>query len=199
MLRTVQLRIQKSEDSVFHISEIKFSRGASPEMARNAATKIDFPVDQTDSIINLPRGFNISRSEKFRNQQVLLVIDIPVGKKIEIDRVVSEYSGFNLELGEGYNDWDWNDDWHNNYDWRSNVEYIMTSDGLKPTHPDQFRNEDEYGNTNEQPEGDSTGGQVQDSSRYHYQPSNDSPAAPVKKTKALVIPAKIKRLLRYLI
>jgi len=198
ILRTVQLRIQKSEDSAFHINEIKFSRGANPEIAKEGAEKIDFPVTQSDSIVNLPRGFNISRSEKFRNQQVLVVIDVPVGKKIEIDRVIGEYSGFNLDLGDGYNDWDWNDDWRNNYDWRSNVEYIMTVDGLKPTHPEQFK--DENGNSYDQEESDSTGSekpQVQDSSHYHYQPSNDSPAASVKKTKAsIVIPQKINATLK---
>ena len=184
VLRTVQLRIQKSEDSSFHISEIKFSRGANPEAAKNAASKIDFSINQLDSIVNLPRGFDISRSEKFRNQQVLLLIDVPVGKKIEIDRTIYEYSGFNLDLGDGYNDWDWNDDWHNNYSWNSNVEYIMTNDGLKPTHQQEVKDED-YENQDEQSE-PAEKPNIIDSSRYHYQPSNDSPGSAVKKTEVSI-------------
>jgi len=123
--------------------------------------------------MNLPRGFNISKDEKFRNQQVLLVIDVPVGKKIEIDRSIYDYSGFNLDLGDGYNDWDWNDDWRNNYSWNSNVEYIMTNDGLKPTHPIEEKNEEEE-NLNEpsQPAGPTETNP--DSSHYHYKPLKDS-------------------------
>ncbi|HYK45070.1 MAG TPA: PspC domain-containing protein [Parafilimonas sp.] len=175
VLRTVQVRIQKSDDSAFHINEIKFSRGANPESAKDAASKILFPVNQTDSIINLPRGFNVSRQEKFRNQQVLIIIDVPVGKRIELDRIIDEYSGFNLELGNGYNDWDWNDDWRNNFDWRPNVEYIMTSDGLKPTHPEESKADNDV--QEDEPATDSThpaAPSQQDSSRYHYQPSKDS-------------------------
>ena len=186
VLRTVQLRIQKSEDSLFHVSEIKFSRGASPQAAREAAEKISFAINQADSFMNLPRGFDISKSEKFRNQQVLFIIDVPVGKKIEIDRSIYEYSGFNLDLGDGYNDWDWNDDWHNNYSWNSNVEYIMTNDGLKPTHQEDIKEEDNNDENLEapaNPEAPDSSKHI-DSSRYHYQPSNDSPETAPKKSEA---------------
>jgi len=192
VLRTVQLRIQKSDDSSFHITEIKFSRGPNPEMAKDAATKIDFPVDQMDSVVNLPRGFNISKNEKFKNQQVLLLVDVPVGKKIEIDRTIYDYNGFDIDLGDGYNDWDWNDDWRNNYSWNSNVEYIMTnSDGLKPTHPsadeennDENNSEDKTAPSPEEPK-------PIDSSRYHYQPSNDSQNTSTKKAQ-MTIPSASK-------
>ncbi len=187
VLRTVQLRIQKSDDSAFHISEIKFSRGASPELARDAAAKIDFPVNQMDSIVNLPRGFNISKAGKFRNQQVLLLIDVPVGKKIEIDHTIYEYSGFNLDLGDGYNDWDWNDDWRNDYSWNSNVEYIMTNDGLKPTHPEEVKDDNEDNNPDEQsqPETPEKPNDI-DSSHYHYKPSGDSQNTGIKKAEVSI-------------
>jgi len=184
VLRTVQVRIQKSEDSAFHINEIKFSRGANPESAKNAAVKIDFPVRQSDSIVNLPRGFNISKQEKFRNQQVLIIIDVPLGKRIELDRILYEYKGFNLDLDGGYNDWDWNDDWRNNYDWRPNVEYIMTVDGLKPTHPEPTEDNDVQ---EEKPASDSShegNPSSQDSTRYHYRPPSDSPSTAAKKITA---------------
>ncbi|MEO8710848.1 MAG: PspC domain-containing protein [Parafilimonas sp.] len=184
VLRTVQLRIQKSEDSLFHISEIKFSRGANPESAKDAATKIDFAISQFDSIVNLPRGFDISKNEKFRNQQVLLIIDVPVGKKIEIDRTIHEYSGFNLNLGDGYNDWDWNDDWHNNYSWNSNVEYIMTNDGLKVTHQQEVKDEDNNQSSDDQSEPEEP--KISDSTHYHYQQKNDSEKSAVKKTEVSI-------------
>jgi len=196
VLRTVQVRIQKSEDSAFHINEIKFSRGANPESAKDAATKIDFPINQADSVVNLPRGFSVSRQEKFRNQQVLIIIDVPVGKKIELDRIIDEYSGFNLELGNGYNDWDWNDDWRNNYDWRPNVEYIMTIDGLKPTHPQEEDRHDEPTLENQPDSSGQINPSTTDSTRYHYEQSSDSPAAPSKKVSAIEAPGKIRQSLK---
>jgi len=136
MMRTIQVKIVKSDDSIYHVNMIKFSRGNDPETARQLASKISFHVDQNDSTLVLPKGFTITKNEKFRNQQVLLLVKVPVGKKIELDRSVNDYKWFNIESDYDHN-WnnDWNDEWQNSYGWSSNVEYIMTDNGLKATHP----------------------------------------------------------------
>jgi hypothetical protein len=200
MLRTVQVRVIKSDDSVYHLNMIKFSRGNNPEMAREYASKIIFPVEQSDSVLVLPRGFTVTNNEKYRNQEVLLLIAVPLNKKIELDKSVSDYNWFNIELGND-NGWDedWNEDWQNSYSWRSNREYVMTDKGLKPTHlTDEEKAEEDNMNGDKQKQLEDLKRQKeeldqkqqeiekslkQDSSRYHYQPSKgtkDTSASEVK-------------------
>ena len=69
-----------------------------------------------------------------------------------------------------------------NYDWNENVEYIMTSDGLQPVHQPEV-DDDNNDNEQEAPPVPSEPKPI-DSSRYHYQPSKDSPANDAKTTQA---------------
>jgi phage shock protein PspC (stress-responsive transcriptional regulator) len=134
MLNTVRINLVRSNDSLYHIHRIRFSRGSNPEAARNVAQRINFDVSVQDSLVVLPRGFAISRQEKFRNQQVLVIIEVPVGRKIEMDRSLDHYDWFtvNFNRRRGWNV-DWDDSWDNTYGWESNQEYIMTNDGLVKT------------------------------------------------------------------
>ena len=128
------MNVVKSKDSSFHIFKVQLSRGRNPEEARGLAEKINFNVEQRDSLLLLPRGFAISNNEKFRNQQVLIVIEVPVGKKIELDRSIDNYDWFDVNLNRrrGWNT-DWEANWDRNYGWQSNVEFTMTPDGLERT------------------------------------------------------------------
>ncbi|HEY0677151.1 MAG TPA: PspC domain-containing protein [Chitinophagaceae bacterium] len=134
MLNTVRVNIVKSKDSLYHVHKISFSRGKNPAIARQLAEKISFNPSQRDSTLVLPKGFAISRNEKFRNQRVLIVIEVPVGKKIEMDRSIDSYEWFtvNFNRRRGWNV-EWDDNWDNSYGWRSNVEYVMTQSGLERT------------------------------------------------------------------
>jgi phage shock protein PspC (stress-responsive transcriptional regulator) len=134
MLNTVAVHLVKSKDSLYHVYKIKFSRGNNPEEAKKLAEKVKFDVTVTDGKILLPKGFAVSRQQKFRNQQVLMVIEIPEGKKVELSRAVSDYKWFSVNANRR-NGWNiqWDDNWDNNYYWNSNTEYIMAPDGLKRT------------------------------------------------------------------
>jgi phage shock protein PspC (stress-responsive transcriptional regulator) len=142
MMSTVRLKLIKSNDADYHISVIKFSNGKSPAIAERLANKIFFPVLQNDSIIYLPKGFTITPEDKFRNQQVLMVVEIPVGKKIQVDRNVDNFSHFNVDIGHrrGWNG-EWDDRWDNAYYYNGNVEYVMTENGMKDTR--EFNEESE--------------------------------------------------------
>ena len=134
MLNTVRVNVVKSKDSLFHVHKVSFSRGKNPEAALQLAQKISFNITQHDSTLVLPQGFAISREEKFRNQRVLVVIEVPVGKRIQLDRSIDSYEWFtvNFNRRRGWN-MDWDNDWDHTYGWSSNVEYIMTTEGLKRT------------------------------------------------------------------
>jgi phage shock protein PspC (stress-responsive transcriptional regulator) len=131
LLNSVKLKVAKSKDSNYHVYQVKFSRGNSPIAAEETATKIYFPVSQSDSVLYLPKGFAISQESKFRNQQVMVVVEVPVGKAIKIDRSISDYSWFNINSNRRGLQIDFDDNWDNTYSWSSNTWYVMTTDGLE--------------------------------------------------------------------
>jgi len=132
MLNNVRVNLVKSKDSSYHVFKVRFSRGNNPDGARKLAEKIQFDITQQDSILLLPKGFAISRNDKFRNQQVLVVVEIPVGKRIQIDRSITNFEWFDVDYNRrrGWN-FDWDESWDHSYHWESNREYIMTPDGLE--------------------------------------------------------------------
>ena len=103
LLRTVRVDVNKSKDSLYHIKIYKFSRGKNPVIAKNNAQAIDFEFKQTDSIITLPQGFIITKNNKFRNQQILVVIEVPYGKKIKLDEALGNYNWFELNYNKKNN------------------------------------------------------------------------------------------------
>ncbi|MCH5716726.1 hypothetical protein [Niabella hibiscisoli] len=55
--------------------------GKSDEDALARAKKIKYSVSSADSILDLPAGFAIDKNSKYRAQNVLVLVQIPVGKK----------------------------------------------------------------------------------------------------------------------
>jgi phage shock protein PspC (stress-responsive transcriptional regulator) len=142
LLNTVQIKVLRSDDSSYHVRILRGSLGSSANTALEYARQISFPVTQSDSIIQLPGGFPITRDQQFRNQQVIVVVYIPVGKKIMMDNSVKRYDWVNLHVGRGHFNWDNDDRYDENYDeegfslennyyWNSGVQYMMTTDGLQ--------------------------------------------------------------------
>jgi phage shock protein PspC (stress-responsive transcriptional regulator) len=142
LLNTVQIKVLRSDDSSYHLRVLRGSLGSSTNAALDFARQISFPVTQSDSIIRLPGGFPITRDQQFRNQQVIVVVYIPVGKKIMMDNSVKRYDWVNLHVGRGHINWENDDRYDENYDdegfslennyyWNSGVQYIMTTDGLQ--------------------------------------------------------------------
>lgn len=133
MLNTVRVNVVKSPDSSFHLYKVKFGRGVNPLQARQIAERINFDIQVEDSVIILPKGFPISSNEKFRNQQVLVVLEVPVGKKVQLDESIDYYDWFTVNSGRrGWNA-RYDEDWERSYHWQSNREYVMTPDGLRAT------------------------------------------------------------------
>ncbi|WP_052272749.1 PspC domain-containing protein [Flavihumibacter solisilvae] len=134
MLKTVRVNVVKSKDSSFHVYTVRFSRSNTNAKAKELAEKITFSVQQKDSVLELPKGFAITRDDKFRNQQVLVVVEVPVGKKIELDESLDDYEWFtvNSNRRRGFNV-SWDNNWDDSYHWDNNVEYVMTRDGLQRT------------------------------------------------------------------
>jgi len=113
---------------------MRFSRSNTNAKAKELAENIKFPIVQRDSILELQKGFAITRDDKFRNQQVLVVVEVPVGKRIELDRSLDDFEWFSINTNRrrGFNV-SWDNNWDDSFSWDSNVEYIMTREGLQRT------------------------------------------------------------------
>ena len=193
MMNTVRVNIVKSKDSAFHVHRVKFSHGNTPAIAKDLANQIQFNPTQVDSVLLLPPGFSITPHQKFRNQQVLVVVEIPVGKRVYIGRSVEDYHWFSVNVNRRHRSWnaDWDDEWDDSYSWSSNVDYVMTNDGLERT--------DEQLRKSREEEGDDNKSDVP-ANKYHYKNKSDTSkhkkANDTLKTKVTVLieePATVKK------
>ncbi len=132
LLNTVRVRVVKSEDTAYHIHIEKRARGNTLDKALESARNIEFDINQQDSVVVLPNWFTVSGEDKFRNQQVVVNVAVPVGKRILIDKSVNRYDWFNLQVSRNRGIRIEEDEhWGNAYSWRTNTPYIMTESGLE--------------------------------------------------------------------
>jgi len=129
-LNNVRIHLIKSKDSLYHIEATKYSNGSDESTALKNIKEMNYGINQQDSTVYLDRGFSVQRGTKFRNQGVVITIQVPVGKRILIDKKVQRRLN-HFSLNNGRNDWDSDEDWNDYYGWDSDVEYIMTSGGLE--------------------------------------------------------------------
>jgi phage shock protein PspC (stress-responsive transcriptional regulator) len=129
-LNNVRIHLIKSKDSLYHIESTKYSNGSDESAALRNIKEMNYGINQQDSTVYLDRGFSVQRGTKFRNQGVVITIQIPVGKRILIDKKVQRRLN-HFSLNNGRNDWDSDEDWNDYYGWDSDVEYIMTTGGLE--------------------------------------------------------------------
>lgn len=155
--RNIRLRIVKSDKDSFEVTMVKLTNGRTKQEAEDAASVINFTIKQDDTTLLLDKGIVITANDKFRNQQVIVTVAVPVGKKI----LIKEGSGWNwgnsmnVHLGINADNFD---DWENSIEsqglsWRHDVEYVMTKSGLervdKEKDDDNDNNSDNSDNSNE--------------------------------------------------
>jgi phage shock protein PspC (stress-responsive transcriptional regulator) len=144
VLNNVRLRIIKSKDSFFHMIETRYANGKDEGAALQNLKEIHYGLHQQDSTIYLDRGFSLQKGTRFRNQGVVLTLQVPVGKRLEIDRSVDRrLDWFRIDMGHN-SDGEWDEDWNGEYQyWNADVEYIMTESGLERT--DKAKKREEVG------------------------------------------------------
>lgn len=148
ILSNVRLKVIKSPDSEYHVNYVRYSNANTNRKAEELASRTSYNIVQDGDLLYLNRGFSIPRGEKFRNQHVLVNIQVPVGKRILIDRSVSRRLNRWFWIGADYS-WreeEWGDGEDGSYvngDWNRDVEYIMTPGGIKridDLDPDELKN-----------------------------------------------------------
>jgi phage shock protein PspC (stress-responsive transcriptional regulator) len=135
LLSNIRLRLLKSNDAQFHVSMIRRSRAESAQQAESYAEKIKYTVVQQDSILILPNAFPITKQDKFHNQQIIIEVQVPVGKEIYVDGKNETLSWYTIRGGAKGLNISIDDDETN---WRSGVWYIMTETGIEKKYKDQL-------------------------------------------------------------
>ncbi len=137
LLRNIRIKLEKSRDDSFHVTLIKRARSSSPRNAETIAEQISYAVVQYDSILSLPIAFPITTQNKFHNQQVIVQIEVPVGKEIYVDGKANNLNWYSVKGGA--NGLSINVDDEDENFWRSGVWYIMKETGIEK----KFKDEDE--------------------------------------------------------
>jgi phage shock protein PspC (stress-responsive transcriptional regulator) len=141
LISNIRVSIEKSPDSLFHVTLIKRARSSSPVLAEGFAEKISYTVSQQDSLLQLPLSFPITTTTKFRNQQVMVEVKVPVGKEVYIDKRADELSWYTVRAGQR----GLNIDIENGYDdpsWRTGVWYIMKADGIERKNKEELSDDE---------------------------------------------------------
>jgi phage shock protein PspC (stress-responsive transcriptional regulator)/heme/copper-type cytochrome/quinol oxidase subunit 2 len=131
-VKNVRLRIIKSNTDSFQVFMVKMANGSSKDEAEQNVSKIRYNIVQSDSMLLLDKGLPITRQGKFRNQQVIVTVAVPVGKRIYINDNVGWDDNVRVSLGRDDDYWDWENNMETaSLRWNHNVEYVMTNKGLE--------------------------------------------------------------------
>lgn len=128
ILKNVSVHIFKSPNDSFKVTMLKLVNGPSHQAADETASKMSYSVVQKDTLLVAADGIPITKQDKFRNQRIVLMVYVPVGKQIRINDNMGW--GGDLQFGP----WD-NHDWNLGFrdqeeGWEHNKDYIMKADGL---------------------------------------------------------------------
>jgi phage shock protein C len=129
IINYIRVRIEKSPNDSFGVEISRHSRGRTLQQAKQLAHDIEFRLNQQDSVLYLPEGFSLPAHTKYRGQRVTVIIKVPVGKNIEIDREVYRNYSFSRSNRD--------DDWDNDYDsdGPGPLNLKMTPDGTNDLNP----------------------------------------------------------------
>ncbi len=138
VLSNINVRFTRSNDSLFHVIYTKQSNGKDEETALKNMDEIQYRLTQTDSIISLNNGFRLKKGTRFRNQGLIVTVQVPLGGKVETDRSIRRnFHWVNINNNDDDHGLifrvDEEDD-RNGTNYRnlsSNTAYIMTRDGLE--------------------------------------------------------------------
>lgn len=137
LLKNIRVKLEKSRDDSFHVTLIKRARSSSPKNAEIIAEQISYAVEQYDSILSLPDAFPITTKNKFHNQQVIVKIEVPVGKEIYVDGKANNLNWYSVRGGPNGLSINIDDDYDDDNIWTSGVWYIMRDGGIEKKYKDE--------------------------------------------------------------
>jgi len=136
-----------SPDSQYHVIVKRSAMGSSAKEATDRASHISYGLhNRSDSVLALDNGYTITAAEGYRVQQVVVEIQVPLGKHITFDGSVYEkLESFNLNpihfnhnhkrrnqwaVGWSHHSDDWDMNWETPVNsWKPGIVYTMTAGG----------------------------------------------------------------------
>ncbi|GAA3946851.1 PspC domain-containing protein [Chitinophaga oryziterrae] len=170
----VRIKMEKSPNDSFQVEVQRTSRGRNISQARMLAQQISFQITQQDSILYMPSGFSIPRNSKYRGQRLVVIIRVPVGKKIDVDNDVYDHYHFIRDRNGNSMDDEYDDDNH------GHIEWTMTTDGVNSIHIEKNVNK----------EGLKESKDSLDNNSYHYKSHEQQNTTPIEDSKDHPKPAK---------
>lgn len=119
LLGHAQLNIIKSQSNKIEIVVVKEAKGDNKAVATDRAKNISYVISQTDSLIEFDNLFKVNNADKFRVQDLSIIVKLPVGKVIYLDKSL-ENMIYDIENVTNTYDGD-----------MINRRWIMTENGLK--------------------------------------------------------------------
>lgn len=89
--RNIKVDFVKSPNDSFQLVQIFYARGASGKLAIEAANTINYGYTQQDSLLQLDRYFRLGPDGKYRSQKVQLLVRVPLGAQVYMDRSLRRY------------------------------------------------------------------------------------------------------------
>lgn len=90
-ISNISLQVERSPDSLFHLSVQKSARGRNAQRARSLALPLEFSYRQVGNILFLPKDFTLPKGHPFRAQKLKVVLQVPEGKVFRTENLVSSY------------------------------------------------------------------------------------------------------------
>lgn len=91
LFSNISLKIQESNDSAYHITHIASTHGRDLKAAKSDTRQFSYLIEQHDSLLLLPEFFATPIQQGFRDQQLIIRVEVPTGKKVEIDRALKDF------------------------------------------------------------------------------------------------------------
>jgi phage shock protein PspC (stress-responsive transcriptional regulator) len=131
LFSNIELLIVQSPDSLYRVRTISSSAGKDLKVARKNTESFTYPLQLRDSLLLLPEFFSVPISQGFRQQGMIVEIEVPQGKKIEIDERLDDYDDFETNSSV-YRKLRKNRK-NKVLDWDYDEEYILENGGLHKT------------------------------------------------------------------
>jgi hypothetical protein len=99
----VKLDIIAADDSTFSLVKIVRANGSDRRDANQNLHNITYDISQENSTLNFSEFFMLSRKNRYRNQQIQLVLKVPVGKSVHLS---NEMGDIIYDIQNVTNTWD---------------------------------------------------------------------------------------------
>ncbi|MBP8033687.1 MAG: PspC domain-containing protein [Bacteroidia bacterium] len=86
LLGHAQLNIIKSQTDNIALVVVKEAKGSDKRAATERAKNISYKIFQTDSVIEFDNLFKVDNADKFRVQDITVILKLPVGKIVYLDK-----------------------------------------------------------------------------------------------------------------